>query len=351
MELQSGAEINSIPHEMLILGFLRQIYNNENDTNMTATIINLCYMFYVDQTTIDKIDSFIQKEIKEVTELLDTTQDQSLLLLLKNNWDSMFISDKYFNDPIGTLTKAGCCLTEETQQQNQSNCQFCVEFNEILFSLDCQHQIMCENCWIYYLKSSLHSVNCVSLTCPKNKCNIIIPHQVWKDFLFKKDKLFYQLYLTYVRQNCMHFSKAFTKCSNDKCTMVYFSSKAGGISSAKWCDCGSLYNCSSCKQELHFPMSCDYAKIWRNKIRLEENTVKKIVDGRNKCPNCHVDVGEMQGSQNVVCRYCDHKFCFFCKINWSRHVDQNNAFIGCNDVKRDKKEKFEFFFNAYNSHL
>eukprot|EP01083_Nonionella_stella_P016716 46692_1 len=269
----STNEIDNIPHEVLILGYLRQIYPNKSNHNMISNIINLCHMFYVNQTLIDTIDTFAQNKIKELSDLLDITNDESTLLLLKYKWNPMFITEKYFNNSSSTLQNAGCYVdtndhnsikSQSKQPQPDNNrCQSCVEFNDALFALDCGHKMMCTNCWIYYLKSSAYSPRCLTLTCPTPNCNVIVPRKVWEKLLSKQYQLYYKQYLSNVRQNCIDRNKVFTKCTNKKCKMVYFS--FNGIPPNTQCSkCRAEFNCYKCHEPPHMFLSCDDAFIWRN---------------------------------------------------------------------------------------
>ena len=110
-------EIQNIRHEMLILGYLREI-SNRNDNTMITSIISLCYLYYVNQQAIDTIDSFIEAKINELKGILNTTKDDTLLLLLRHKWEVMDIVDKYYTNPNKTLNNAGCYINNEPDDKN-----------------------------------------------------------------------------------------------------------------------------------------------------------------------------------------------------------------------------------------
>eukprot|EP01084_Bolivina_argentea_P082290 148998_1 len=349
--------IDNIAHESLINGYLREL--NEEDIITPYSIINLCFMYYFDQISWDKVDIFIKQKIDFMTDLLDVTDNKALELLLKNKWDKSLASDDYFSGVANQDEFSKLQKHQQIQPDIATKCESCTEFNDDIFSLECGHKIMCKNCWIYYLQINVTNNKCLLLTCPKKDCNIVIPRVIWKQFLFKQYKLDYQRYIRFLREHCIQFNKeSFTNCGNKECQMIYFSLHNVERNVGVECRLCEYEFCWGCKDIIHFPLTCDDAKQWLIKCELRKSSVSLMKAKRDLCPKCDkgprikLKTAQYFWSNFQKCKSCNHCFCRLCMMACgAKQFHYHKCYsYSPNDTKLFK-DRFEFEYHRFNSNL
>lgn len=93
------------------------------------------------------------------------------------------------------------------------------------------------------------------------------------------------------------------------------------------CECGHLW-CWACRQEGHYPASCDHQKWWtevytRDEGKLvfqsldEAETVKWLLNYTQDCPKCSSPIEKNGGCNHMSCKKCKYDYCWVCKDPWT----------------------------------
>jgi len=210
-----------------------------------------------------------------------------------------------------------------------------------VFSLECGHQTTCSPCWVDYLKDGSRSKECVNLPCPAYKCNVVICEAHWKKLLEEKSPLVLDRYLKFCRENFVECSKDFAFCPGKNCDMTY-SSNAGIAKEVNCKKCGLRF-CWACKQESHFPSSCEVCRKWNSKNSDEAENLQWILAKTKKCPKCHVAIEKNQGCNHMTCNKgvggCGHEFCWLCKGDWKEHGSNTGGYYQCNVYEKKQSRR------------
>ncbi|ETO18077.1 ariadne-like ubiquitin ligase [Reticulomyxa filosa] len=325
--------------------------------------------------------------------------------------------DVYFTDPDKIRLEAGICLEpkEPKLKSGSIECQVCMEDVDIknVFNLECGHQVMqillfffffkiiilkivvvrkqmkttCKPCWVDYLKDAARSKECVSLPCPAYKCNVVIREEHWQRFLAEKFPAIWERYKKFCRENFVEVlnlfyffflkkqkkqcSKDYAFCPGKSCDMTY-SSSAGVAKEVDCKKCGFSF-CWACKQESHFPASCEVARKWNTKNSDEAENLQWILAKTKKCPKCNVPIEKNQGCNHMTCNKsvggCGHEFCWLCKGDWKEHGSNTGGYYQCNVYEKQKAEgkqsdeekanenatneleRYEFHWTRFDSHM
>ncbi|ETO33467.1 hypothetical protein RFI_03643 [Reticulomyxa filosa] len=344
--------------------------------------------------------------------------NECLLLLRKFKWSITQVMDVYFTDPTKIQLEAGICLEPKPPKLKSGSieCQVCMENVDIrnVFSLECGHQVyssslsMLHLCCLqkkkkkkkgirksYYLKDGVRSKECVSLPCPAYKCNVVIREEYWQKFLAEQHPLIWERYQKFCRESFVECNKDFAFCPGKNCDMIYTSS--AGIAKEVECKKCGLTFCWACKQEAHFPASCEVTRKWNTKNSDEAENLQWILAKTKKCPKCRVPIEKNQGCNHMtVIKYilsyghrlcneielftisqmcnkgvggCGHEFCWLCKGDWKEHGSNTGGYYQCNIYEKQKAEgkqseeekgnehaanelaRYEFHWTRFDSHM
>jgi ariadne-1 len=118
--------------------------------------------------------------------------------------------------------------------------------------------------------------------------------------------------------------------------MIY-SSASGSAKQVECSKCKYRF-CWACKNESHFPSSCNSAGQWLTKCSSEAENIQWILAKTNKrCPKCKVHIEKNQGCNHMTCRKhaggCGYEFCWLCKGDWTKH---GRGYYYCNIYKNKK---------------
>jgi len=244
---------------------------------------------------------------------LTNKENDCMLLLRKFKWNVAQVMDAYFVNPDKIRLEAGICIHPKPPKLKSGSieCQVCMDDVDIsnVFSLECGHQTTCNPCWVDYLKDGARTKECVHLPCPAYKCNVIIREEYWKKFLADKYPSLWERYQKFCRENFVECSKDFAFCPGKNCEMIYSSS--AGIAKEMECKKCGLHFCWACKQESHFPASCEVGTQWNAKNSDEAENLQWILAKTKKCPKCSVPIEKKPRMQS-------HDMSQECRRLWSR---------------------------------
>eukprot|EP01084_Bolivina_argentea_P162490 282772_1 len=349
---------------------VEETYQTINDANK-PDLSKQCTSWNIDVDPLC-IDLAMQTKVKQLAKELSLHERKCLLLLRRYEWNMTKIIDLYFIDCDKILVSAGICIHPISTNKNIGidiiECEICMD-NVMMwdtFNLECGH-LACKSCWIDYLTLSVKTKQCVHLTCPKHKCYVSIPQKIWHLFLNDKYKNELNRYHRFCRDNFIENNKDWCFCPGIDCAMVHLSES--GIAREIVCsECGYEF-CWKCKNESHFPSSCQTATKWLQKCSSLPENITWILTKTKKCPKCHVNIEKNQGCNHMTCIACGHEFCWLCKGDWNKHpTAKKKSAYRCNIYEQNKTEgklseeetaqqnaqnetnRYEFHFTRFYSH-
>ena len=157
----------------------------------------------------------IETTVQKVANYLDLSEDHwAVNLLLRHfKWNEEQLLQEYFEyDAYELLAKCGVLSKKQRQQPKYKKgvfeCPMCLDAVKVSnsFSMD-GHQI-CNDCFQHYIISNItKSMDCINMTFPFYKCNVIIPPQYILKFIpFNMKDLLYR-YQRFTLENYIEVRK------------------------------------------------------------------------------------------------------------------------------------------------
>ncbi|XP_038066873.1 uncharacterized protein LOC119736918 isoform X2 [Patiria miniata] len=232
----------------------------------------------------------------------------------------------------------------------------------------CGHRF-CNDCWRQYLRSGVKQ-GATDITCPEYKCKTLVDPVTTMAFL--SPALFHAHYRR-ARDTTLARSAECHRCPNALCGRVARLESDSGLSSSSStsssssssslsssssslsssissetlmtkmmtvrCDCGWLW-CTECKEEGHWPASCQQASNYRKAMKktLGEKKVPLITHVQVKqCPGCRTRWEKNGGCPSMICGTCNLNFCWLCLRKYNNHDYSlcGKSVVGLQAVKLD----------------
>lgn len=284
------------------------------------------------------------REIQEVSEVLSVTSSAAITLLKFFKWNRDKLMTAYFDNPSGTLQKAGvsgdATLTNSTilssspmvLDGNDFECSICavdVPSDEVYTLGPCNHSF-CTNCWEHYLRLQITEGQ-VYINCPHINCLSLVQESSVKQLVCEE---VYRKYCTYFMQSFVDNNDNVKWCPAPGCGNAVTSDMIYGQTVT--CSCNYRF-CFQCSEEAHLPATCEHIRNWKKKCQDESETNNWIAANTQECPKCGLPTEKNGGCNHMTCRQCKHEYCWICAKDWKGH----NDFYTCNryQKKSSKEEK------------
>lgn len=128
----------------------------------------------------------------------------------------------------------------------------------------------------------------------------------------------------YKKKICISYAKFNKNISYCPCNCDYFCQVFDGFHvNTVECVCGNYY-CFSCKNEAHFPASCQDVEKWEQLLNNEEGNIQWINQNTKKCPSCKALVFKYIGCSLIKC-VCGSEFCYNCLSLWNEEHKRNQG--------------------------
>ncbi|KAK0483946.1 hypothetical protein IW261DRAFT_1332537 [Armillaria novae-zelandiae] len=187
-------------------------------------------------------------------------------------------------------------------------CPVCYDEVSTPFQLVCEH-VYCTGC-IRHLLTSAAQTEIFPLVCMGNEstCGTPISIPVIQKFLPPTafDHLLETVFTTHIDKHPLEFKY----CKTPDCTQIYRRSEAVSV-----LRCPSCFSeiCSSCGEDSHGRMSCEYARIHNNPAEQERKSEIWLLQQRDikQCPTCSRLLQKAEGCNHMTCP-CGAHICWRC---------------------------------------
>jgi len=247
-------------------------------------------------------------------------KDAVYLLLLHAKWDDDLLLQQLASDADSAWTAAGLVVAPCPQDAAQRRsaevslkpqlCAVCFA-EEAVACLPCGHGL-CTDDWPSFLKCNLESgtvsgANCLQLRCPGERCTLLVPPCIFKQFLVLDD---FERYMRLWLLSFVNDNKKIVWCPAPGCELcIGYSERKSTVR----CSCGHSF-CFSCKNDAHAPAKCSDAKTWIDKNEKMKGARPCSIEGAKPCPNpdCKVLTHKESGCNYLHCTQCHVAWCWQC---------------------------------------
>ncbi|OMJ90379.1 hypothetical protein SteCoe_7295 [Stentor coeruleus] len=325
---------------------------------------------------ITDIFNKIQSEIEKLSDILEISYDESLILLIYYKWKTDRLQEDWFENESKVRILAGILKPDNKNTYKTFNnlkllseiqglCQICyvkvVERDE----LACGHTFCC-NCWGKYIENLICEESIILGKCPNIDCTSRIPEfMIWK----YSNMMNYNKYLKLKCENFIAMNPLHRFCPYPGCDYIadLNNSSVHEIS----CNCGYVF-CFDCGDEAHRPILCSTVKDWNIKNLVESKNIEKLAEINNNiknqaiknleesksilwilantksCPSCNKPIEKNQGCNHMICYKnsggCSFEFCWLCSGEWSEHGSITGGYYKCNKYENLKPKSKNILF-------
>ncbi|XP_077978497.1 uncharacterized protein LOC144433953 [Glandiceps talaboti] len=212
---------------------------------------------------------------------------------------------------------------------------------------NCRHWF-CNSCWRMHVSARVQQGD-ISITCPEYKCKEMV------DLVTLMSVMTVSQYYNYTRQQSeskLNSKLNYQWCPSSKCgRIVQFDQTCQSTSVSVNCDCGKLW-CSECKEEAHWPATCDQATTYRDlrKNNGDDNSHTSPLISYvkvKKCPECRHPMEKNGGCPNMTCR-CGIRFCWDCLTSLD---STDHGWLSCQRNRRDLETVALYGYHSVSFHM
>eukprot|EP01084_Bolivina_argentea_P016230 30378_1 len=308
-------------------------------TSQLAKSKNL-YLIHSQNDIKNKTNEIVQ----QVSTYLDLPSWSSTLLLRHFKWNKDKLIEQFFAfDTLDLLHQSGVLTSKARAPPKYTHgfeCPMCLNMVQVsnAFQIGCSHQI-CNECWTDYICTSIKTgKECINLTCPYFKCNIIVPPPCIIKFIPQNMRDLQYRYQRFTLENYIENHLFLSFCPAPNCH--YIIEIDPGVVIDIECVCGA-FSCSKCKLlHSHRPCPCKVANAWVLKNSSDQENAKWILAKTKSCPKCKVPIEKNHGCNHMTCTKCKHEFCWLCKNRWASHGTANGGYYQCNIYQQQKDSQY-----------
>lgn len=112
------------------------------------------------------------------------------------------------------------------------------------------------------------------------------------------------------------------------------------------CKCGHVF-CFDCGDSPHGSIPCKLMHNW--KANSNDLNIEYFTKYTKECPKCHSVIEKDGGCNRVICKKCQHPFCWLCYGPMVTYEHQCNQYKDT-DSDRTNKKRWQHYFMRYKSH-
>ncbi|XP_071490268.1 uncharacterized protein [Diadema antillarum] len=202
----------------------------------------------------------------------------------------------------------------------------------------CSHWF-CDQCWSRHMMSRVEQGD-LNITCPGYQCTSLVDEVTLMSFL---PSTFFARHWNSKVNTALMLHPELRWCPSPSCgRLLKLSSHrtdvGNGVGIPVNCSCGTFW-CSECKEEAHWPASCQQAEAYRKEaktlLKLQSTRDRPFRVPTKRCPRCHYPIEKSYGCNHMVCK-CGHEFCWECGQNW----ENGHFYYRCKNEGRWKYQMY-----------
>lgn len=112
------------------------------------------------------------------------------------------------------------------------------------------------------------------------------------------------------------------------------------------CKCGYSF-CFQCGETSHDPIPCALMENWR--MNSNDLNVEYLTKYTKECPKCYAIIEKNGGCNRMICRKCNHPFCWLCYGSMETYDHQCNTYKDEN-TDRSNRNRWQHYFTRYSLH-
>jgi len=301
---------DGIGHEVALVGAAenRTTFEDE-DSSLDVGVLNL------------------DAAIANISDTLQLSQGDALLLLASNKWNTIAAIDYYVSDKIGARKLAGIdSANSNLAAAAPTECGVCFDsLPSNTTALACGHAF-CSDCWQSQLEVKVKERPIGGVKCMWPKCSQYVNEEALIAMGVEKNLLRSwrrELARPFLEASSADGSKI-VHCKNTSCKAVI---RVEGSAAVKCGECNFAF-CSACDFPApHAPASCSMITTWQEKSGMIEASeedmrnylaIKKV---SKRCPKCgHAIIKEPETCNHMTCftasSGCGAHFCYLCQSEW-----------------------------------
>lgn len=307
------------------------------------------------------------RAIEEVNTIFQISTGTARILLEHFHWDKERLLERYYDGDQAKLFAEARVVCPEGGQQRATKtsssrlvtCAICYTDYPAseMTGLDCGH-VFCEDCWNGHLEAKINIEGTKFISCPAEKCLILVDELTVTRIL--RDKATLAKYQYLVAKSFVSGNRHVKWCPKPGCENAV----RLGVVEAKPvnCQCGHSF-CFGCLEPAHLPLKCEMLLAWLKKCNDDSETSNWIAAHTKLCPKCKSVIEKNGGCNHMTCRNsgCRYEFCWICLGEWSPHgsswfncgrFDDQSA-VDARDAQKKQRESLErylFYYNRYANH-
>eukprot|EP00455_Lapot_gusevi_P043652 TRINITY_DN5339_c0_g1_i3.p1 TRINITY_DN5339_c0_g1~~TRINITY_DN5339_c0_g1_i3.p1 ORF type:complete len:585 (-),score=114.62 TRINITY_DN5339_c0_g1_i3:14-1768(-) len=306
----------------------------------------------------EQIEQMQRTMIERISTRYRMTLSAAGILLRRCKWNEAEFVRLYESNPAELCAKGGVghqqldrVFAEPTDPELILTCGICFDETEAknTFALACEHRF-CVECWKNHLKCAIRSggpsgASCLFLTCPGEKCSLIVGEEVFAHLL---ERPVFEKYLERLIKSFVDDNDAVTWCPSPRCNnAVAFSRRRKTVE----CGCGYRF-CFECLETAHAPASCQQFVKWRDLDKGDQNLDTKYLLTQTKpCPHCGVRTQKNGGCMYMSCIRCSKAWCWQCGKSDHHVFECNRPTYGEGDAKDSTDlNRYLFYYERFFNH-
>ncbi|PAV64181.1 hypothetical protein WR25_24533 [Diploscapter pachys] len=319
--------------------------------------------FELECETMDECDLIKSMEfaIQQLQDVIEIAPGMCRILLNRYNWNVDKLLENYYSSPELDaevfLRKARLLPAEDMIVSDggplEGDCDICLEAGQ-LDGLACGHTA-CSECWKGYLNEKIREGQS-EIECMASDCDLLIDDQ--KILLHITDQRVVDLLRRQQINSYVEHNSRLRWCPTQGCEKAVKIREFGhGV--VRCMACKNRF-CFGCGFEIHEPLDCELLRIWLKKCKDDSETQNWLIANTKDCPKCGAAIEKNGGCNRMVCKKCNHEFCWSCMQKWDVH----GYTIACNkfDDSKDKDatngiqksraalRRYLHYFNRFSNH-
>ena len=310
--------------------------------------VKVLYESYYDIIEKRVVRQIMNDDISVVAKEYEVSEDEAILLLRENKWNTKVTLEK---------SKQMIKHQETKQEQEEIECPICFETTKEFISLSCGH-IFCTTCWNNHIQGNMNRGNILNIKCMEAGCSSIVTRNII-EFAFPSSVQRYNDFI--LKESVESHGNVF--CPNPVCDkVIMMKHNHDRETHSIRCQCNQRF-CVKCHGEYHTPATCEEVDKWNTKNQ-EVDDKSYLMLTIKHCFHCGCPSERISGCNHITCPRCRKEWCWLCGGDWSEHGISTGGYFSCKiyetgEVERykidkeaeEKRKEYEKYMKCFNGYI